>query len=38
MPKITAATKADYCSHRTCDKTDEFMFAAMERAYGKPAS
>ena len=38
MPKIAAAMKADYCSHRTCDKTDEVMFAAMERAYGRPAS
>jgi uncharacterized protein len=38
MPKIVAAAKADYCSHRTCDKADEAMFDRMEHAYGKPAS
>lgn len=38
MPKIISATKADYCSHRTCDKADEAMFAAMAHAYGKPAT
>jgi hypothetical protein len=36
MPKIVGAMEADYCSHRTCDKTDAVMFTAMERAYGKP--
>lgn len=38
MPKVVAAAKADYCSHRACDKTDEVMFAAMAHAYAKPAS
>ena len=38
MPKIVAAAKADYCSRRTCDKTDEVMFAGMTRAYAKPSS
>ena len=38
MPKIAAAAKADYCSHRTCDKTDEALFATMESRFGKPAS
>lgn len=38
MPKIVAAAKADYCSHRTCDKTDDTIFAAIDRAYARPAS
>jgi uncharacterized protein len=38
MPKVAAATKADYCSHRTCDQDDEAMFAALESRFGKPAS
>jgi hypothetical protein len=38
MPKVVVAAKADYCSHRTCDKADETMFAAAASRYGKPAS
>jgi hypothetical protein len=37
MPEIAVAMKADYCSHRTCDKTDEVMFAGMAHAYARPA-
>ena len=37
-PKILTAAKVDYCRHRTCDKTDRVMFAALDQAYGKPAS
>jgi hypothetical protein len=35
MPKMIAAAKADYCAHRTCDKTDDQMFEVMAKAYGR---
>lgn len=36
MPKVWATAKADYCSHRTCDKQDETIFAAIGKMYGVP--
>jgi hypothetical protein len=37
MPKIVTAAEADYCSHRTCDKTDHLIFTSMRAAYAKSA-
>lgn len=34
MPDALVVAKKDYCGHRTCDATDEAMFAAISKAYG----